>query len=71
MHGLFATAADYLMTGANIALRKIRTINLQSFQGSLFVFIEQYLQLFIYKHFFSRAMDTIVGWETLEETITA
>lgn len=69
MHGLFATAADYLMTGANTALRK-KIFNLKSFEVHLFVFIDQSLHFF-YKHFFSQIMDTIVGWEILEETITA
>ena len=69
MHGLFATAADYLMTGANTALRKIKLI--YNYLGFTFCFHWPIFTTFFYKHFFSRVMDTIVGWEILEETIIA
>lgn len=60
MHGLFATAADFLMTGANTSLRKI--ISHLGFTVSNLIGI-------YFQHFISQTTATTVGWEILGEMI--
>lgn len=57
MHGLFATAADYLMTGANTALRKIQTINLQPFGVHLLFSLTN-----LYNSFYITSISSLEQW---------
>lgn len=59
MHGLFATASDYLMTGKDVALRK----SIKFFQNT--VDLQNLVQRIFYP-----IMAMTFGLETREETIT-